>query len=227
MKHLITCLALGIAFAAGAQTEDPIIFPFNPDANYDGIIGVDDLLAMLSGYGEEVSLPEYTEWATDAVLNLLEMEAELQEELDSLNDEWAALESAQFALDSLSNEMDAVVQSAILEQVTNWCGVYMPTTTFHTIPAGCKMAYIYAQDFNAGGGTLRLPNEGYVEGDILTVVMGQNSIYAGNWSIQRYNNDAWQPLSSCCGDSAGWWPTGYVYLMARNFQFNGTTWTNM
>ena len=38
MKHLITCLALGIAFAAGAQTG-LVEFPYNPDADNDDMIG--------------------------------------------------------------------------------------------------------------------------------------------------------------------------------------------
>ena len=69
----MTLMALVVAVTAGAQTEDPIVFPFNPDANYDGIRGVDDLLAMLAGFGEEVALPDYTEWATGAMFNLFRL----------------------------------------------------------------------------------------------------------------------------------------------------------
>jgi len=52
MKHLITCLALGIAFAAGAQTG-LVEFPYNPDADNDDIIGISDLLELLSLFGGE------------------------------------------------------------------------------------------------------------------------------------------------------------------------------
>jgi hypothetical protein len=52
MKHLITCLALGIACAAGAQTG-LVEFPYNPDADNDDIIGVNDLLELLSLFGGE------------------------------------------------------------------------------------------------------------------------------------------------------------------------------
>ncbi|MDA8606930.1 hypothetical protein N9L13_07885 [Flavobacteriales bacterium] len=52
MKHLITCLALGIAFAAGAQTG-LVEFPYNPDANNDDVIGINDLLELLSLFGGE------------------------------------------------------------------------------------------------------------------------------------------------------------------------------
>ena len=52
MKHLITCFALGIACAAGAQTG-LVEFPYNPDADNDDIIGVNDLLELLSLFGGE------------------------------------------------------------------------------------------------------------------------------------------------------------------------------
>ena len=50
MKYLLTCLALGFAFAAGAQTG-LVEFPYNPDADNDDVIGTEDLLALLSLYG--------------------------------------------------------------------------------------------------------------------------------------------------------------------------------
>ena len=46
MKYLLTCLALGIAFAAGAQFSS-----WNPDYDEDGLIGASDLLALLSVFG--------------------------------------------------------------------------------------------------------------------------------------------------------------------------------
>jgi len=54
MKHLITCLALGIAFAAGAQTG-LVEFPYNPDSDGDDLIGTADLLDLLALYGLEFS----------------------------------------------------------------------------------------------------------------------------------------------------------------------------
>lgn len=49
MKHLMTLLALVVAVTAGAQTE----WPWNPDSNSDNIIGVEDLLSVLSVFGSE------------------------------------------------------------------------------------------------------------------------------------------------------------------------------
>ena len=55
MKHLLTCLALGLAFAAGAQQ-----MPYNPDANADLFIGVDDVLGILGLYDTPLMQPELT-----------------------------------------------------------------------------------------------------------------------------------------------------------------------
>ena len=54
MKYFLTCLALGFAFAAGAQTG-LVEFPYNPDADNDDLIGTADLLELLSLYGSEFS----------------------------------------------------------------------------------------------------------------------------------------------------------------------------
>ena len=54
MKYLLTCLALGIAFAAGAQTGF-VEFPYNPDSDNDDLIGTADLLDLLSLFGSEFS----------------------------------------------------------------------------------------------------------------------------------------------------------------------------
>lgn len=57
MKHLITCIALSIACAAGAQTG-LVEFPYNPDADNDDLIGVNDLMALLEVFGNEFSEEE-------------------------------------------------------------------------------------------------------------------------------------------------------------------------
>ena len=46
MKHLMTLLALVVAVTAGAQD-------WNPDSDADGIIGVEDLMGLLSVFGME------------------------------------------------------------------------------------------------------------------------------------------------------------------------------
>ena len=45
MKHLLALMALCVAFAAGAQVE-PV-----GDLNDDGLVGVEDLMTLLSAFG--------------------------------------------------------------------------------------------------------------------------------------------------------------------------------
>ena len=51
MRHILTSLALFATFAAAGQTTNP--FPYNPDADADGWISVNDLLSLRQG--EKVS----------------------------------------------------------------------------------------------------------------------------------------------------------------------------
>ncbi|MDC3198179.1 hypothetical protein OAT89_00775 [bacterium] len=53
MKHLLTAIACCFAVAGSAQTD---AYPYNPDSNGDGLIGVADLLTMLSEFGTEAQL---------------------------------------------------------------------------------------------------------------------------------------------------------------------------
>ena len=57
MKHLITCLALGIACAAGAQGKTIHEYPWNPDWNNDNYVGSSDLTGFLAAYGSEFGNP--------------------------------------------------------------------------------------------------------------------------------------------------------------------------
>ena len=57
MKHLITCLALGIACAADAQSTTIHESPWNPDWNNDNFIGSSDLTGFLSAFGSEFGNP--------------------------------------------------------------------------------------------------------------------------------------------------------------------------
>ena len=56
MKHLITCLALGIACAAGAQNFIHE-YPWNPDWDNDNFVGSSDLTGFLSAFGSEFGNP--------------------------------------------------------------------------------------------------------------------------------------------------------------------------
>ena len=62
MRHLLTSLALLATFAAAGQTTNP--FPYNPDADADGWISVNDLLSLLAIFTSEFT-PEA--WETDSL----------------------------------------------------------------------------------------------------------------------------------------------------------------
>lgn len=70
MKQLFTSLLLGLSVLASAQHDGwQYPFPYNPDGNSDGYISLNDMLDLLSVYGQE--FPQ--SFATDtsrAVLNL-------------------------------------------------------------------------------------------------------------------------------------------------------------
>ena len=51
MKFLVTLLLAALSLNAVGQVEYP--FPYNPDVNSDGYIGINDLMELLSIYGEE------------------------------------------------------------------------------------------------------------------------------------------------------------------------------
>ena len=53
MKHLLTAIACCLAVAGSAQSD---AYPFNPDADADGIIGIADLLALLADFGSEAEV---------------------------------------------------------------------------------------------------------------------------------------------------------------------------
>ena len=52
MKHLLTAIACFFALSMSAQ------FPYNPDSNSDNLVGIDDLMGLLSLFGGDF-LPSY------------------------------------------------------------------------------------------------------------------------------------------------------------------------
>ena len=70
MKQLLTSLLLGLSVLASAQSDGfQYPFPYNPDGNSDGYISLNDMLDLLSVYGQEYPQSFYSD-TTVAVLNL-------------------------------------------------------------------------------------------------------------------------------------------------------------
>ena len=57
MRTLYTLLFAALSFGAFSQNNFIHVYPWNPDANQDNEIGMDDLLSFLSVFGEEFGLP--------------------------------------------------------------------------------------------------------------------------------------------------------------------------
>ena len=75
MKQFLTSLLLGLSVLASAQSDGwQYPFPYNPDGNADGFITLNDMLDLLSVYGQEFPGSFYSD-TTGAILFLGEMEA--------------------------------------------------------------------------------------------------------------------------------------------------------
>ena len=89
MKQLLTSLLLGLSVLASAQNDGfQYPFPYNPDGNSDGYISLNDMLDLLSVYGQEYPQSFYSD-TTVAVLNLGKMGAHTcQAQAKQAGSEW-------------------------------------------------------------------------------------------------------------------------------------------
>ena len=89
MKQLLTSLLLGLSVLASAQSDGfQYPFPYNPDGNSDGYISLNDMLDLLSVYGQEYPQSFYSD-TTVAVLNLGTMGAHnCQAQAKQAGSEW-------------------------------------------------------------------------------------------------------------------------------------------
>ena len=89
MKQLLTSLLLGLSVLASAQSDGfQYPFPYNPDGNSDGYISLNDMLDLLSVYGQEYPQSFYSD-TTVAVLNLGRMGAHTcQAQAKQAGSEW-------------------------------------------------------------------------------------------------------------------------------------------
>ena len=89
MKQLLTSLLLGLSVLASAQSDGfQYPFPYNPDGNSDGYISLNDMIDLLSVYGQEHPQSFYSD-TTVAVLNLGTMGAHTcQAQAKQAGSEW-------------------------------------------------------------------------------------------------------------------------------------------
>jgi len=198
MKRLLALMLCAVSLGAAAQIE----FPFNPDSNGDGEIGVDDLLGMLSGFGESWTLPDENLWASSTIQNLLAFE----QELDSLS---SVLVNQQEVLDSTAAVLDSAVQLAFCtEQLTSWnelkgdCFIYMGEASgqAYYVPADCfhvNVSMSYGCNCCSFQTPIRLPSQGLFLGQVIDfTLLRQGGCMQGGISIEQFVNQNWEEVTS-------------------------------
>ena len=98
MKQLLTSLLLGLSVLASAQSDGfQYPFPYNPDGNSDGYISLNDMLDLLSVYGQEYPQSFYSD-TTVSVLNLGTMGAHTcQAQAKQAGSEWRIPDRSELA----------------------------------------------------------------------------------------------------------------------------------
>ena len=98
MKQFLTSLLLGLSVLASAQGDGiQYPFPYNPDGNSDGYISLNDMLDLLSVYGQEYPQSFYSD-TTVAVLNLGRMGAHTcQAQAKQAGSEWRIPDRSELA----------------------------------------------------------------------------------------------------------------------------------
>lgn len=132
MKKLFTLLLVAACFTALAQIE--VEYPYNPDNQNDGHVGIEDILEILTVYGEEFT-PEQlivegtslTEW----IQLLSETVIQQQAQIDSLE----VVTEGQFFADSLFNTLAAHLdqQQSQIDSLTS----LNPTSQFPSFDLEC------------------------------------------------------------------------------------------
>ena len=187
MKQLFTLLLSATCFTASAQVE----FPWNPDSNGDGEIGVDDLLGMLASFGEPWGLPDPNEWASQTLQGLIEWD----EELDSLQSELTQQEAL---LDSLLAEQLCVNQIA-----TDVCeiggGGNYTYQEYHYYLGGhnCRTVLYNKNAEQSRDLVMHLPVNDNCDGDEVHFIGTSTSTYQGQpIRIEFWNGNEWAVLAS-------------------------------
>lgn len=215
---LLLTLMLGTAFG---QTS--IEFPYNPDSNGDGEIGVDDLLGMLSGFGEPWTLPDPNLWATGTITNLLDYESELVALSDSL-------EQMQLELDSVQSVLNSDVNGIILDHLsgTQYFSPHNPNNTFVITNPSTTFAWVRAVSSNNYGGHLHLTGEDKEVGDLLTILYRSSDGNSGTWQFKAQVNGSWSTIASCA-PSGGFDNSGIPWhgsngMFFKTFMWDGALW---
>ena len=87
MRYLLTSLLCVLTLSLTAQVDIP--FPYNPDTDSDGYIGINDLMELLSIYGEEFNSDQLFSTSDQALVVLgLMNRPECEFQCSQLNGDW-------------------------------------------------------------------------------------------------------------------------------------------
>ena len=190
MKRLVALMMCAVSLGAAAQ----VTYPYNPDANDDGFVGVSDVLESVATYGN-FFVPE------EIVIG------------DSMNlSEWIPVISAELVgkqniIDSLLNEYNNLTNLLGMEtylQSSGVCSINYSdgsgTGDFHYhIPATCRfvnMVTYYYGGVNTNR-ALRLPTTGLFDGQIIEFAINvRTPLSPTTIKIEALQNGVWTQVGS-------------------------------
>ena len=190
MKRLLACLAVMSCLAASAQFDNAQ-FPYNPDSEPDGYIGVGDVLEVLSIFGSQFDVATLSADSSSALV-LIGEEASYWDCLSSckaLGREWQVMDADAFAdhSDSLLQGYDDPIDYAWLKTD------HSATFYTHVVQlAGINVGIISTQ--GAGSPYYRCYCSARISPELeYTYVNSGNASSFSTQCAQRLN-DGWRPL---------------------------------
>ena len=227
---LLLTLMLGTAFG---QTS--IEFPFNPDSDGDGQIGSDDLLIMLSAFGEPWTLPDPNLWATGTITNLLDYESNLVALSDSLTELQTFLDSTDVALMALQDSLTLITSFNTYTQTNQRCFISIPDYNYVSshvhfdITNSCgsvevRMGYGETWSDPNTRAKIRMPQEGLFVGQRIFVRRSADYSDHVPQHIEQFVDGSWQLLHSLVEDQGSGPANFNSTLSNKTFIWNGESW---
>ena len=233
MKKAVFLLFAVISVSAYGQSL--IEFPYNPDSNGDGEIGVEDLLEMLGDYGGAWTLPDPNEWATGTITNLLDYESDLIELSDSLAELQTILDSTDVELTALQDSLTLITSFNTYTQTNNRCFISIPDYNYVSshvhfdITNSCgsvevRMSYGNTWSDPNTRAKIRMPQEGLFVGQRIFVRMSAQYSDGVPQHIEQFVDGSWQHLQTLMEDPGNSPANFDSPLSNKTFIWNGESW---
>ena len=229
MKQLLTIISCFVVLSMSAQVE---AFPFNPDADSDELITIEDLMTILSLFGQPFVMPDYSEWASGSMLNILAFQdslADIASDLDALND---SLNDVQSELNELSDSLEQIVDFNSFISTQSPCHIYvwdLPHT--YQIQDNCGFVIVTAQYGQTWPSNINdrakihLPQTGLFEGQ--KIFMFRTADYSDQtpFHVKHYVNGSWEVLTEIAEDNGSGNANWDSSLSNKVFTWNGDSWS--